>query len=207
MRLYWVAHFFLLGGSSSSLDLGFCQLLSNRKILDILALWSSSGDFSIFSGRRDICIWFPNPSKGRMCRSFFYYLVTPSPFRRPIFSLPWKVKITKKVKFLVWQVLHGRINTLDQIMVRLSFFIGSLCCILCKIAMEVLNHLLWSCDYAMTVWTCLFQSLCISVAQARVCSFMIELLLHPPKQKGSVFVNSWHLCFVMGLCGWRNNSF
>lgn len=37
-------------------------------------------------------------------------LVNPFPLTYLVFHLMWKMKITKKVKFLVWQVLHGRVS-------------------------------------------------------------------------------------------------
>lgn len=54
-----------------SLANGFCQPLSDRKTIGILALLSMLGDFSIFSRRRDNCLWGPSPSNGFSCLSFF----------------------------------------------------------------------------------------------------------------------------------------
>lgn len=42
----------------------------------------------------------------------------------------WRMKIPKKVKFIVWQILHERVNTLDRVSRKISNLTGSWYCIL-----------------------------------------------------------------------------
>ena len=54
----------------------------------------------------------------------------------------WRIKIPKKVRFFIWQVLLGRVNTLDRLVRGRTSFVGLFCCILCRKAEEDLDHLL-----------------------------------------------------------------
>lgn len=95
----------------------------------------------------------------------FYWLVNPSlsnALRSFSISLPWKVKIPKMAKFFC---LTARVNTMDRFMERASLLICLQCCTFCKGAVVDLDHFLWSCDYASTLWFCLFKVFGISVAQ------------------------------------------
>lgn len=58
------------------------------------------------------------------------WLVNPSPERDLIFASMWRMKIPKKVKFIVWQILHERVNTLDRVSRKMSNLMGSWYCIL-----------------------------------------------------------------------------
>ena len=52
----------------------------------------------------------------------------------------WRTNVPKKVKFLIWLVFLGRVNTVDRLARRTSF-VGAFCCMLCQKAEENLNHL------------------------------------------------------------------
>lgn len=68
-----------------------------------------------------------------------------------IFPSVWKVKIFEKVKFFIWQVLHGRVDTLDQILGGRSLVVGLLCYIMCKRTTKDVEHITWSFNFARVV--------------------------------------------------------
>ena len=62
-----------------------------------------------------------------------------------LFDVIWRIKIPKKVRFFIWQVLLGCVNTFDRLVRRRTSLMGFLCCILCRKAEEDLDHLFWGC--------------------------------------------------------------
>ena len=65
-----------------------------------MTLLSLLGDPELRRGRRDFYTWCPSLSMGFSCRSFFHYLVDPSPSKESIFSILWSVKVLKKGEVL-----------------------------------------------------------------------------------------------------------
>ena len=49
-----------------------------------------------------------------------------------------------------------RINTLDMPSRKVPFLVGPFCCILCRSSKVDVDHLFWSCDYALFVWNHFF---------------------------------------------------
>lgn len=99
---------------------------------NVLALLFLLGDFHFNLGNGDVCLWSPCPFKVFSCRSFFRCLVSSSSLSDSIFSFVCKWKISKNVKFYVWQVMHERVNTLYRMSARgpywqshfVVFFVG-----------------------------------------------------------------------------------
>lgn len=80
------------------------------------------------------------PPRTFLVDPFFFVWWSP-----PLLGSPWKMKIPKKVKFFIWQINHGRINTLGKLLRKLSFLVGPFYFILCRRAEEDLYHLFWIC--------------------------------------------------------------
>ncbi|KAA0039024.1 uncharacterized protein E6C27_scaffold84G001110 [Cucumis melo var. makuwa] len=47
-------------------------------------------------GRRDVRVWSPNPLEGFSCKSFLQRMVNPSLAGELVFSLVWRVKVSRK---------------------------------------------------------------------------------------------------------------
>ena len=58
----------------------------------------------------------------------------------------WKVKVPKRVAFLMWTAAHGQILTLDNLMLR-GRLLTNRCCLCCNNA-ESVDHLLLFCPIA-----------------------------------------------------------
>lgn len=53
--------------------------------------------------------------EGFACKSFFKLLLDLSPFGSSMFDIILRIKIPKKVKFFIWQMLLGHVNTFDRL--------------------------------------------------------------------------------------------
>ena len=62
----------------------------------------------------------------------------------------WKVKVPKRVAFLMWTAAHGQILTLDNLMLR-GRLLANRCCLCCNNA-ESVDHLLLFCPMAHSLW-------------------------------------------------------
>lgn len=73
-----------------------------------------------------------------------------------MFNVVWRIKIPKKVRLFIWQVLLDRVNTLDRQVTKRALLVGPFCCIMCQKTEEDLDHLLWDCQYTRDVWSYFF---------------------------------------------------
>ncbi|KAA0037079.1 suppressor of mec-8 and unc-52 protein-like protein 1 [Cucumis melo var. makuwa] len=89
--------------------------LANRETTEVASLLSL---LKGCSGRRDVRAWNPNPSWG--------------------FS--YRIKALKKVRFFIWQVLLGQVNTVDRL-VRRTPLVGPFYCMLCRKVEEDLDNI------------------------------------------------------------------
>ena len=62
----------------------------------------------------------------------------------------WKVKIPKRVAFFLWTATHGRILTLDNLMLR-RLPLANRCC-MCYCSAESVDYLLIHCPVAYSLW-------------------------------------------------------
>ncbi|CAN1221806.1 Putative ribonuclease H protein At1g65750 [Linum grandiflorum] len=62
----------------------------------------------------------------------------------------WHPLVPLKVACFMWQVWHGKILTIDNLM-RRGFFLPNHC-VLCEKACETIFHLFWDCSYTQQVW-------------------------------------------------------
>ncbi|TYK04295.1 serine/threonine-protein phosphatase 4 regulatory subunit 3-like isoform X2 [Cucumis melo var. makuwa] len=86
---------------------------------------------------------------------------------------------SQEVRFFIWQVLLGRVNTVDRLVRKRTLFVGPFCCMLCQKAEEDLDHLFCDCQYARAVWSSFLQKSGVSFAGSRSVRVTIEeFLLH-----------------------------
>ena len=88
------------------------------------SLLSLHKGFSVTEGRRDARIWIPNPSLRLSYNSLFGLSVDSAPPKKSVFDVIWRTKVPKKVRFFIWQVLLGRVNTIDGLVRRRSLLVG-----------------------------------------------------------------------------------
>lgn len=69
-------------------------------------------------------MWLHNHPEGFSSNSLFLCLVDPSLLRDSVFALMWRMRILKKIKFFIWLVVHGRVNTVDKMSRRILSLMG-----------------------------------------------------------------------------------
>ena len=119
----------------------------------------------------------------------------------------WSGGLRFQVRFFIWQVLLGWVNTVDRLVRRRTSLVGPFCCLLCWKEEEDLDNLFWDSQFAWVVWSSFFQEFGISFAGTRSVRAMIEeFLLHSPfRDKGS-FLWLAGVCAVMwDIWGKRND--
>ena len=66
-----------------------------------------------------------------------------SPYSKSIFDMVWRAKVSKKVRFFIWQVLLGHADTMERLVRKRTSLVDLFCCMLCQKAEEDLVHLFW----------------------------------------------------------------
>ena len=69
----------------------------------------------------------------------------------------WKVKIPKRVAFLLWTTVHGRILTLDNLILRGRSLVNRCC--MCYYNAESMDHIFVHCPVAHLLWVHMLQVL------------------------------------------------
>lgn len=91
-------------------------------------------------GRKDVRVWNPNPSRGFTNKSLFSHLLDPFSYSESVFDVVCKAKVPMKVRFFIWQVLLGHVNTVNRLVRKRTLLVGLFCCMLCRKAEEDLDH-------------------------------------------------------------------
>ena len=143
--------------------------------------------------RRDVCAWSPNLSQGFMCKSLFNLLLNPSPSRESVFNVVWRIKVSKKVRFFIWQVLLGQDNTMDRLVKMREYALLGLF-VACFVERQR-KTLTISFGTARCVLCGVF--FCRSLAKS-IHSTIEEFLLHPPFREKGFLLRGMIGCFVVG---------
>ncbi|CAN1767685.1 Putative ribonuclease H protein At1g65750 [Linum perenne] len=72
-------------------------------------------------------------------------------------SVIWRRPIPTKITGFLWQVFHKNISTCDNLARR--GFIGPNMCVMCRVDLESVSHLFFTCDYAYLAWSSLISKL------------------------------------------------
>ena len=102
-------------GNSVSFSSGFRRAFSNEESTNVTFFLSLIDGLDFRLGRRDVRVWSPNSVGGFSCKSFFRILVNHSSVVESVFVVLWSLKILKKVRLFVWQVLLGFVNSMDKV--------------------------------------------------------------------------------------------
>lgn len=125
----------------------------------------------------------------------FSLLRDPSLFREFVFDVVCRIKVPKKARFFIRQVLLGWINTIDRLVKSMTLLVGPFSCFLCQKAKEDLDNLFWDCQHERAVWNSFLQEFdSIFVGQRSVRVTIEEFLLHPP------FREKWCILWLAGVC-------
>lgn len=92
---------------------------------------------------------------------------------------------------------------------KVAFVGWSFYCILCLSAEEDMDHILLSCNIALSFWSHFFEMLGFPLAPHKDLSEIIKVfLLHPPfRDKGNILWHVWGVWFVVrDLLGERNDG-
>lgn len=107
---------------------------------------------------------------------FLWDPLYPFSFLRILFVFLLKVK-TKKMKTFAWKVLNFRVNTQDQIQ-RLLL---PQWCLIYRKHEEDLDHLIWDCDFATSLWNRFVWTFGFVLARnIGCCSMFEEVFLNSP---------------------------
>ena len=106
-----------------------------------------------FLGCDSLC-WGLNGSGKFETRSFYHKIRNAAPSTFPWKGI-WKVKVPKKVAFLMWTTTHAQILTLDNLMLH-GHSLANRCC-MCSCNKESMDHLLTFCPVAHSLWMYMFR--------------------------------------------------
>ncbi|CAN1324723.1 Putative ribonuclease H protein At1g65750 [Linum perenne] len=116
----------------------------------------------------------------------------------------WMAHVPTKVAGFVWQVVHKKVSTLDNLIRRGLIFPNR--CVMCGADAETIAHLFWSCPFASQVWTCFSSRLSVFGP------FPLEVKDWLWAWKGMNCSSSFRSCFrllihgfLWGLWGERND--
>ena len=126
--------------------------------------WELAASYSLFQliqtcipqgDRSDILCWQLKGNGKFDIRSYYHVIWGASNSLFPWKGV-WKPKIPRRVEFFLWTAAHGRILTLDNLMLR-GRPLASWCCMCCCDG-ESVDHLLLHCPVTHSLWTFMLQA-------------------------------------------------
>ena len=136
-------------------------------------------------------------------QSFYYKIKGTSPSCFPWKGI-WKVKVPMRVAFVLWTAAHGRILTLDNLMLR-GLSLANRCCMCCCFA-ESVGHLPIHCPVAYSSWVQMLQAFGIQW----VMPGLVESLVFCWSKIGwgnfLLTYGIWFLAVWCGLFGWKETG-
>ena len=126
--------------------------------------WELAASYSLFlliqpriprGDRRDTLCWQLKGDGKFDTRSYYHEIRGVSNSLFPWKGV-WKPKIHKRVAFFLWTAAHGRILTLDNLMLK-SHPLANWCCMCCCDG-ELVDHLLLHCPVTHSLWAFMFQA-------------------------------------------------
>ena len=103
--------------------------------------------------RRDTICWRLKGDGNFDTRSYYHSIRGASNSLFPWKGV-WTPKIPRRVAFFLWTAAHGRILTLDNLMLR-GHPLATWCCMCCD--GESVDHLLLHCPFTQSLWTFMLQ--------------------------------------------------
>jgi hypothetical protein len=132
--------------------------LENDLLVLINPIWPLSNDVDRWGWKPENGADVTVSSTYRIVSNFSSLAFSVSPLNSRIFSSIWKCPAPSKVSGFVWQLLHGRIPTRNNLVVRgILVANGDVACGLCGEALETELHLFLYCEIATLVWMEIFS--------------------------------------------------
>ncbi|XP_057452553.1 uncharacterized protein LOC130744377 [Lotus japonicus] len=124
----------------------------------------------------------------------------------PAFNTIWHISAPSNVKAFVWRVLWGRIQTrVDLSRIGLYFVGDDLKCPLCQLEDESVDHLLFCCVHASTLWYKCYKWMgLVTVLPGECSSHLFQHACEPwNKKQRTAWWDVW-CAVVWSVWGWRN---
>ena len=139
---------------SVSWNFEFRRNLRESEIEEVAGLLQKVESVRLCHSREDRRRWNLEGSGQFTCKSYNSFLCHNEAVHLfPPFSQIWKAKVPPKVKFLVWLVALGKVNTCDKVQSRMPFVcLSPHWCVLCKFGEESANHVFLHCLYSIQLW-------------------------------------------------------
>lgn len=154
----------------------------------------------LFQHRDDRRSWKLDKTGLFSCKSYNFFLLNSGSRQLSLF-LPqiWKSKVPPKIKFHVWLLALGKLNTCDQIQRRRpSFYLSPLWCVLCKSHLESVDHVFLHCPFSGGVYLGSPAGLSLKTV---LISCVLSLRLWVGGRKPQLYGNAWCM-LVFGIFGW-----
>uniref|UniRef100_A0A7N2LQE6 Uncharacterized protein n=1 Tax=Quercus lobata TaxID=97700 RepID=A0A7N2LQE6_QUELO len=135
-------------------DLYVCSAVKDACISEVLWM-PEGGTVRVWDLRSDTLCWRLKGDGNFDTRSYYHAIRGASNSLFPWKGV-WKPKIPKRVAFFLWTAAHGRILTLDNLMLR-GRSLATWCCMCCCDG-ESVDHLLLHCPVTHSLWTFMFQA-------------------------------------------------
>ncbi|KAM7504425.1 hypothetical protein LguiB_003329 [Lonicera macranthoides] len=141
-----------------SRDLRFSRNFSDRECNELISLLNSIDSVQLNCNSSDKRVWVGHYSGEFSCKSFFEILLQSPPV--PLFPQScfiWKSGVPSKIKVFAWLASLAKVNTCDMIQSRRPFmYLSPSWCILCKQAIQNVDHILLHCSFVNDVWVRIF---------------------------------------------------
>ena len=140
---------------------------------------------------------------GFTCKSFFVWMlsgVAPPPSQP--FKFIWKSSVSYRVKVSAWLVVHGKINTCNQIQIwNPHMVLSPSWCVLCRKDDESIDHLFMHCEIATKLWNQLFYEAGFSWVVQDKCSalFMEDMTGFGSNNMAHALWNSMILALIWSI--------
>ncbi len=138
---------------ASSRNLGFSNILDHDGQGELSQLNIVIRNTSLVFNS-DANAWRWNSNRRFSARSAYNFLVFDDVDDRRILHL-WNIKIPLHIKIFLWLAARNRVPTADLLIKRGWY--GPSICLLCSCDEECLEHLLFRCSYARSVWSRVLQ--------------------------------------------------
>ena len=134
-------------------SLRFCREFNDWELVASYSLLHFIQSRIPMGGGCDSLCWCLNESRKFDIQSFYHKIRNTTPSTLPWKGI-WKVKVPKKVAFLMWTTTHAQILTLDNLMLH-GHSLANRCC-MCSCNKESMDHLLTFCPVAHSLWMYMF---------------------------------------------------
>jgi hypothetical protein len=157
-----------------------------KELLDLInPIWPLSNDVDRWGWKAENGAVFTVSSTYRIVSNLSSHVFSVSPLNSRIFSSIWKCPAPSKVSGFVWQLLHGRLPTRNNLVARrIIDGNGDASCGLCGEDLETELHLFLYCEIASLVWMEIFYWLDVPFCLPHNLFSILHFLMEVGSKKG-----------------------